>query len=310
MSALSGEQFEIVSGEQRATVASLGATLCSYSIRGVPLVWGTSTDALPIGSAGQVLAPWPNRLDGGSYDFDGRHAVAAIDEPARNNAIHGLVRWLYWECVDAARDYVRLRCVLAPQPGYPFQVTLSVLYVLGSSGLSVTVEATTECEEAAPFGVGFHPYFLGGPDGLLGARLLMQPARHVQLDARKLPVGDEPLQEEHADLVTADGLLLDGVELDDCFKQLARDPSGVASVRFRPGLGEIHEIVLQLGPGFDFVMCFTGDTLPRDPRRRVVAIEPMSCAPNAFNSGDGLQRVTRDTPFRASFSVAGVLAEC
>ena len=38
---------------------------------------------------------------------------------------------------------------------------------------------------------------------------------------------------------------------------------------------------------FGFVMVFTGDTLPPERRRRGVAVEPMTCAADAFNSGDG-----------------------
>jgi aldose 1-epimerase len=37
-----------------------------------------------------------------------------------------------------------------------------------------------------------------------------------------------------------------------------------------------------------FVMVFTGDTLAPERRRRGLAVEPMTCAPDAFNSGDGL----------------------
>jgi aldose 1-epimerase len=37
-------------------------------------------------------------------------------------------------------------------------------------------------------------------------------------------------------------------------------------------------------------MAFSGDSLP-DParRRRALGLEPMTCAPNAFRSGDGLR---------------------
>ena len=40
---------------------------------------------------------------------------------------------------------------------------------------------------------------------------------------------------------------------------------------------------------YRFVMAFTGDAIPQlDRRRRSVSLEPMTCAPNAFRSGDGL----------------------
>ena len=45
---------------------------------------------------GQVLIPWPNRLEDGSYEFDGKHHQLPLNEPERRNAIHGLVRWATW----------------------------------------------------------------------------------------------------------------------------------------------------------------------------------------------------------------------
>jgi aldose 1-epimerase len=43
-----------------------------------------------------------------------------------------------------------------------------------------------------------------------------------------------------------------------------------------------------LGEGADYVQLYTGDTLPSEERRRAVAIEPMTCPPDAFRSGTGL----------------------
>ena len=37
------------------------------------------------------------------------------------------------------------------------------------------------------------------------------------------------------------------------------------------------------------VMVFTGDTLAPERRRRGLAVEPMTCAPDAFNTGEGLR---------------------
>jgi aldose 1-epimerase len=43
---------------------------------------------------------------------------------------------------------------------------------------------------------------------------------------------------------------------------------------------------------YTHLMLFTGDTLPETGRRRRgLGVEPMTCAPNAFASGDGLIRL-------------------
>jgi aldose 1-epimerase len=298
-----GEEFELAHGELRARISSVGATLLDFSCRAVPIVWGAPYKALPKGSSGQVLAPWPNRLADGRYRFDGIEAVAPLDEPLRNNAIHGLVRWLYWEREYLERDRVKLHCALAPQPAYPFQISLSVLYALSDEGLAVRVQSEQLGDGTAPFGVGFHPYFLGAVQGLQGARLVVPASRHYLVDARGLPVGDESLSGALSDLDSETGLALDDVMLDDCFAGLTRQSSGNAIIRYFPGAGEIEEVELRLDPSFDYVMCYTGDTLDEVDQRRGVAIEPMTCAPNAFVTGDGLRELSETSSFSADFVI-------
>ena len=46
-------------------------------------------------------------------------------------------------------------------------------------------------------------------------------------------------------------------------------------------------LTVWLGESYRYLQLFTGDPLP-DVDRRSLAVEPMTCAPNAFRSGDGL----------------------
>ena len=108
-----GEQFEIRAGGHGAVIAAVGATLRSYRVDGHDVIDGFSIDETSSAGRGQVLAPWPNRLEDGTYEFDGRQGVAALDEPEHSNAIHGLVRWLVWHPVARSADGVTLGCVAA-----------------------------------------------------------------------------------------------------------------------------------------------------------------------------------------------------
>jgi aldose 1-epimerase len=47
---------------------------------------------------------------------------------------------------------------------------------------------------------------------------------------------------------------------------------------------------LWVNESYGYLMIFTGDGLA-DVDRRSIAVEPMTCAPNAFRSGDGLIRL-------------------
>jgi galactose mutarotase-like enzyme len=92
MIAPSGEQIAIAVGDQRAVIVEVGGGLRSYSASGLDLVDGYGGDEMSSSGRGQVLIPWPNRLEGGSYEFDGKHHQLPLNEPERRNAIHGLVR--------------------------------------------------------------------------------------------------------------------------------------------------------------------------------------------------------------------------
>src|SRR5262245_30441119 len=111
-SAPSGEQHEFRSGDQVAVATEVGATLRAYTAGGAEIVDGFALGEPASAGRGQVLAPWPNRLDGGRYAFDGVEGRAAIDEPERGNAIHGLVRWIPWSLGANAEDAVALQTVL------------------------------------------------------------------------------------------------------------------------------------------------------------------------------------------------------
>lgn len=303
----SGEQFRIEHGPFAAVVTEVGATLRGFSVEEHPVLFGFGEDEMCSGGRGQVLAPWPNRIGDGFYVFRGVTAQAPIDEISKHNAIHGLVRWRPFRVVAHERASVELETVLHPQPAYPFPLHLSIAYLLSEEGLTVRARAEGD-GRPTPFGIGFHPYFLAASQGLAEATIEVPAKRHLLLDDQSLPDGSEPVTERFPALVAPGGLSLDTAVLDDCFSKLDRDEQGVATIRFRPGGGPIEAVELRLDAQFDHVMCFTGDTLDVASRRRAVAIEPMTCPPNAFVSGDSVRDLGSGVPFEASWSALPILA--
>ena len=111
MIAASGKQITIGVGDQQAVVVEVGGGLRCYSAGGRELVDGYGADEMSSSGRGQVLIPWPNRLQDGSYEFDARRYQLPLNEPERRNAIHGLVRWATWTAAAqephrAVMDYV------------------------------------------------------------------------------------------------------------------------------------------------------------------------------------------------------------
>jgi hypothetical protein len=124
------------------TDADLSRATRSYSVGGRELVDGYRADEMSSSGRGQILIPWPNRLQDGSYEFDGRRHQLPLNEPERRNAIHGLVRWATWSAVEQEPHRAVMKHVLYPQSGYPFTLGISVEYALSDNGLQVRTTAT------------------------------------------------------------------------------------------------------------------------------------------------------------------------
>ncbi len=287
MTAEGTTNVSLASGSSRADITTAGATLCALVLDGVAVLDGFAPGEIAPSGAGQVLAPWPNRLADGRYEFGGTRAVVPINELTTLTAIHGLVRWTEWAVVSSADDHVTMSVVIPAQPAYPWRLGLDITYALAADSLTVGFAATNLGVSPAPFGIGFHPYFVAEGGNLDGAVLELSASEHLLLDDRGLPIGTEPVA--HSTLgpvATERGLSLSAVSLDDCFTGLGRSGGSGVAATFRPG-PRSRPVRLTVGPSFSHLMVFTGDTLRAPRRRRAVAIEPMTCAPNALANGEG-----------------------
>lgn len=300
----SGDQFVLSDGRQEAVVCEVGATLRRYVVDGRPVCWGFGEGERSGGGRGQVLAPWPNRLEDGRYEHDGVAAAAALDEPEHNNAIHGLVRWIGWVVTPLDRGSLRASCVIHDQPGYPFTVRLSCEYRLVPAGLEVHTIAENLGTRSAPFGLGFHPYLDAG-GAIDGARVQLPARRHLILDERQLPRGQAPVIGSPLEALCGDDPAPIGDrQLDDCCTELQRDGDDRWRVRFVPRGGPSDAVTLWGEAGFGWLMVFTGDTLGPGDRRRALAVEPMTCPPNALRSGEGLVVLEPGERFEAAWGLA------
>lgn len=299
MPAPSGEQFEIAFDDQRAVVTEVGAGLRAYSIGDRDVLEGYGVDEMSTGGRGQVLIPWPNRLQDGSYEFDGHSYQLPLSEPEHANAIHGLVRWAAWTPKERDPERVVLGHVVHPQPGYPFSLEVSIEYALSRTGLEVRTTATNAGPTACPYACGAHPYLTVG-DETIDDAILRVPARTaLRSDERGIPVGRVPVDGSELDFDTPRPIA--GTRLDTCFTDLERDETGVARVELESSDGRLR-VALWLDAEYPYVMVFTGDR--PDVERRGLAVEPMTCAPNAFRSGEGLIRLEPGASYTSTWGIA------
>jgi len=283
--ALTGTQYEISAGHYTAVVTELGAGLRALRHRGTPLLAGYEPDQLPPGGAGQLLAPWPNRVARGRYSFGGSRLQLDLSEAAAGNAIHGLTRWATWVAVAYDPDRVLLYQPLRGHAGYPFCLDIEAEYRLDpAAGLRVDIVARNSGHGPAPYGTGSHPYLTAGTPVIDDCELTVPAARWLPIGDRGIPSGPaEDVGGTRYDFRA--GRRLSDVRLDHPFTGLDRDGDGRAWVRLA---GPERGVRLWAGEGYRWLQVFTGDPLDERHRRRALAVEPMTCPPNAFVTGTDL----------------------
>jgi aldose 1-epimerase len=296
----SGEQIEIAAEDQQAVVVEVGGGIRSYSAGGRELVDGYGADEMSSSGRGQVLIPWPNRLQDGSYEFDGRRHQLPLNEPEHGNAIHGLVRWASWTAAARESHRVVMEHSLYPQPGYPFSLRLSIEYALSGSGLRVRTTATNVGTKPCPYGSGAHPYLTLGT-ATIDRLMLVVPGRTVlRSDERGLPIRTEAVEDTEFDF--RQPRRIGTTTLDHAFTDLERDQHGLARVELEdPDHGT--RVSLWLDESYPYLMLFSGDPLP-DVNRRSLAVEPMTCPPNALRTGDALIRLEPGSSFSSTWGIA------
>ena len=227
----SGEQIEIRAGDQRVVVTEVGAGLRSYTIGDRALLDGYGEDEMATVGRGQVLIPWPNRIQDGAYEFGGKRHRLPLDDSEGGNAIHGLVRWTAWSAAERDADRVVLEHTLHPQPGYPFSLDLGVEYSLSDHGLRVTSTATNVGRNTCPYGSGQHPYLTVGTDTVDTVVLRAPGATVLHGDERGIPVRAEPVEGTEFDFRRPRAI--GPTRLDNAYTDLERDADGLARVELR-----------------------------------------------------------------------------
>jgi aldose 1-epimerase len=297
----SGDQIEIALGDQRAVVVEVGAGLRAYSAAGRELLDGYRADEMSTAGRGQLLLPWPNRIRDGSYEFEGRCHQLPINDVPERDAIHGLVRWAAWSVAGREPHRVVLRHSVHPQPGFPFSLDVVVEYLLSGAGLRVSTTATNVGADACPYGCGAHPYLTLGTQKV-DSLILRAPARTVLLsDERGIPVSSQSVEGTEYDFRRP--RRIGSSRLDNAFTDLERGGDGLARVSLSdPESG--GSVTLWVDEAHPYLMLFTGDSV-REVDRRSLAVEPMTCPPNAFQTGESLIRLEPGQSFRTTWGIAG-----
>jgi aldose 1-epimerase len=277
---LSGDQYELSAGPYAAVVTEQGGSLRALSCDGRPLILTHGADEAPPAAAGQLLVPWPNRIDHGRYTFDGETHTLPINEGELDTAIHGLVRFAPWRVAAHDADRLVLTHRLLGDSGYPFRLDLTVEYSLSADGLTVRQAARNSGTRVAPYGHGAHPYLtLGRP--LDECELTVTAGRYLETDRRSIPTG-EPQDVAGTPFDFRTPRRVGDTAINNPFTALTHDDDGRAWVRLSDGE---QAVALWAGEGHPWLEIYTRDEVYDETHRTGLGAEPMTCPPNSFVTG-------------------------
>ncbi|MGK9146415.1 aldose 1-epimerase family protein [Plantibacter flavus] len=302
---MSGRRIDLAHGAYSASIASVGASLRSLRFDGRDLIVPFEADEVRPAFRGAMLAPWPNRVVDGRYTFGGEEHQLALTEPARGHALHGLAAWLDWEVVAADESSAALRVVIEAQAGYPYRVEVTATFTLDDTGLRTDVEAVNLGDTDAPYGTGPHPYLVAGA-GRVDDWTLTLPAAEVLTVTpdRLIPVSLEAVDSEgqtHFDFRSARPI--GDTFIDHAFSALSQE-EGRTVVRLTSPSGT--GVAMHWADGLPWVQVHTADQDDPERSRLGLAVEPMTCPPDAFSSGTDLVVLEPGTPHLVSWTISAL----
>ncbi|MGZ4509566.1 MAG: aldose epimerase family protein [Blastococcus sp.] len=293
-------EVDLSSGHARLAVDLRGGGLRRLVVDEWDVLDGYPARTVPQGRRGGVLLPWPNRLRNGRWTWKGHDLQLGVSSPESPNAMHGLVSWQTWSVLAATDDAATVGTVVEARPGYPFRLAAAIDYELRPDRLSVTLRVRNLGAEPAPFGVGMHPYLHVGASedgGIGGAELTVAARTAMEVDGG-LPTGAH--HRFHGDVGR-----IGHRAFDDPLTDLIRDDDGWARVHLRGPAGELE---LAVDGAWPWLQIYTGDQFPEGQRRRSLAVEPMTCPPNALADGADLVVLEPGGEWSGSWSLAWTAA--
>lgn len=226
-----------------------------------------------------ILFPFPNRIRHGAYTFEQTSYTLPINFAAEQNAIHGLIYDKKFTICKTHEDNSHAALELTYSymgdiAGFPFPFVISVTYTLSEYGLSLYTECTNTGTTAFPFGFGWHHYFRIS-DTLAHTALQVPTTELLEVDAAMIPTGKLQPYKTFS-LLQA----LNSTQLDTCF---AVEQNKAIHIQLVDTETSNSIAIRYHATDFPYVQIYT------PPHGTSIAIEPMTCAPNAFNNGLGLR---------------------
>lgn len=279
-----GEQWHLTAERDELCVVEVGGGLRSWTRDGADVLAGYATDARCTSGRGQQLIPWPNRIRNGRYTFRGVQHQLPLTEVDLGNASHGLVRWAPWRLVGRTGTSLTVGHRLLPQPGWDWHLESTTTYAVGRDGLTVTTRVANVGEGVAPFGYGAHPYVAIGDAPVEEVEVTIPGSEWLDVDDQLIPTAKHPVEGTAFDFRTRKAI--GSQRLDTAYTGLEVVDGRWTVTVAAPGRAAVD--VWADATSLPWVQVFSGKAEADQAGEHGIAVEPMTCPPDAFSSGDSL----------------------
>jgi aldose 1-epimerase len=294
-------ELTLTHGDWSMRVSNFGASLRGAWFQDEEVVTSYSGKENKVGGQGDVLIPFPGRIGGAKYTWDGVEYTLNANDKDGPNAIHGFLRTLDWEVTNQTENSVRFSRFFEETKGYPFRLRSSVSYYLSELGLTCSFSVENVDTVDAPVGVGFHAYFTTGSEQI-DSDMLTLPFQSVLEMENFIPNGKVLDNREFLSPTT-----IGETKFNSCFLNPIFNEQGQTEVQIA-GNGKV--VTVWMDYGFEYVVLYSGDPLPESHRRKSLAIEPMTCGSDGFNHPDwGLVRLAPGQALSGSWGVFVALVQ-
>ena len=234
----------------------LGACLAGLWCGDLPVLRSTPAQVLTTvrQSGSYPLVPYSNRVAQAQLKWNGTSHPLVQNNAAEPHAIHGVGWQRPWAVLEQDAQFALLSYEHQPDDAWPFAFDTSQVLRLHDGSLELSLSITNQSPQAAPVGLGWHPYFIKRD----GCHLQFAATGRWAMGDDKLPTHRLPSPGLDTDCAT--------LEVDHCFD------------------GWTGEAILQdpcmrvvLTSNLRRLVVFT------HPTRDTVAIEPVSHVNNAVN---------------------------
>ncbi len=264
---------------------NLGASLQQLNLNNKAILNGITDDENGIETYKNMfnsafLFPFPNRIEHGKYSFEGENYQLACNESALNNAIHGHIYNKSFKIKNIESSETKASIILnydykGDIDGFPFPYKLSIIYKFERNRITITFKVLNTGEQLFPFGIGWHPYF--NSNNLAESVLNFKGKFQYKLSDKMIPISKHQFPFKAP-------LKINDISLDDCF--ILEKP------KINLATKTTHlEINFKSVSETNYLQIYTPEN------RKSIAIEPMTCAPNCFNSKDGLLKLAPNKTF-------------